>query len=223
MRRQRPLWNSQRTEGCRSKLTKDSDHTNILVMNDDNSQQPTSAVEFFDRNPVFHTEEFHVACCRSAKRGSRSNLLNYFVRRGRILPIRRGVYAVVPYSRRVEDFKPNRYLVASALKPDTVLSHHTALEVLGQAHSVSRTLYGFTARSPSDFAWNDYRFKILRYPRALNSLKDKNYGVTTREIEGQTVVVTGPERTLADCLASPSYAGGVEEAVVSLRGFPSLF
>lgn len=184
------------------------------------SQPQIPAAEFFDRNPVFRTEHFHTSCCENAKRGSRANLLNYFVRRGRILSVCRGVYAVIPYGRQSGDFKPNRYLVASALRPDTILCYHTALEALGQAHSNSRVLYSYTAKAPGVVSWNDYSFRMLRHPKALRKRQNKRFGVVDREVEGQTVMVTGPERTLVDCMTSPRYAGGVEEAVVSLRGIP---
>lgn len=174
---------------------------------------------FFDRSPVFRTEEFHEACSRTAKRGSRANLLNYFVRRGRLLPVRRGIYAVVPPGSEPARFVPNRYLVLAAMRPDTVISHHTALEVLGQAHNTSHVLYACTMMSPCRSKWNKYEFRILSYPKQLRKQRTGEFGLRREEIMGAMVTVTGPERTLVDCMATPAYAGGVEEAVVSLRGF----
>jgi predicted transcriptional regulator of viral defense system len=46
--------------------------------------------------------------------------------------------------------------------------------------------------------------------------------VEFRERQGVKLRVTGPERTLVDCLAVPRYAGGLEEALQSLGGVASL-
>jgi len=183
-------------------------------------RQPRSASDqFFNLHPVFSTEDFH-KLVRGSKRATRASLLHYFVRRKRIRPIQRGLYAVVPPGRDPDHFTPNRYLVAAALRADTVLCYHTALEVLGQAHNTATTLYGFTAGAPYNAAWIQYRFRLFRYPRGLDKAVDHDTGVVHREIESTDVRVTGPERSLVDCLNCPEYAGGVEEAVVSLRGFP---
>lgn len=46
--------------------------------------------------------------------------------------------------------------------------------------------------------------------------------VHTTERLGVRLKVTGPERTLVDCLATPRYAGGLEEVFQSASGIPSL-
>lgn len=185
-----------------------------------NSQRSGRTEAFLERHPVFRTDEFHAVCCADVTPGSRANLLNYFVRSGRIVPVRRGIYAVVPKGVSSHGFRPNRYLVAACLRTDSVLSHHTALEVLGQAHAMSRTLYEYTAGAPARTTWQGYEFRMLACPLARAAPEKRTVGVVRREIDGLTVNVTGPERTLIDCMAKLQYAGGVEEAVVSLRGFP---
>jgi predicted transcriptional regulator of viral defense system len=192
---------------------------NDIIVITDKSQPYSTSGQFFSLHPVFSTEDFH-NLVKGSKRATRASLLHYFVRRKRIRPIQRGLYAVVPPGRDPDHFTPNRYLVAAALRADTVLCYHTALEVLGQAHNTATTLYGFTAEAPCNATWFQYKFRLFRYPKGLGQAASHDAGLVRREIENTDVRVTGPERLLADCLNCPEYAGGVEEAVVSLWGFP---
>lgn len=189
-------------------------------MKSEKRQHDSGSNDFFSRWPVFRTEEFHRASAGKAQRGSRANLLHYFVRQGRILPIHRGVYAVVPSGQLADGFKPNRYLVASVMRPDAVLAYHTALEVLGHAHATSRIIYGLSSKPAREAVWDGYTFKYVGHPMNLRMNKQLDLGVISLDIAGTTIRVTGPERTLVDCLTCPDYAGGTEEALLSLRGFP---
>lgn len=183
-------------------------------------QPGEGSVEFFGRHPIFSTDEYHGFFKSGAKRTSRAALLHYFVKTKRLLPIRRGLYAVIPSGSQAGRFGPNRYLVAAHFRPDTILCYHTALEVMGHAHNTSHTLYGFTSGTPCNAAWREYRFRMLQFPQGLENAVDRNKGIVTREVEGSELKLTGPERTLVDCLNCPAYAGGVEEATISLRGIP---
>lgn len=149
-----------------------------------------------------------------------ANLLNYFVRSGRILPICRGVYAVVPPGERANSFAPNRYLVASVLRPGSILAYHSALEVLGHAHATSSVVYALSASPPRETVWHDHAFQYFGQPLKLQAGGHTELGVSSVDVADTGVRVTGPERTLADCLTHIERAGGVEEALVSLRGFP---
>lgn len=189
-------------------------------MNGDFGQQKHRPAEFFGLHPVFRTEQFHGAFPGTAKRGSRANRLHYFVSKGRILPLSRRAYAVVPPGQSAGEFKPSRYLVASILRPDAVLAYHTALELLGHAHSVSRVLYGLTSGPARKSTWDGYTFRYVGHPPILQSHEQRHLGVISVEVGSTTVRATGPERTLVDCVTCPKYAGGIEEALVSLRGVP---
>ena len=61
--------------------------------------------------------------------------LKYYLKAGRLKPVSRGVYAVVPPEASIDQFQPDPILVAVVVQPDGVLSHHSALELLGVAHS----------------------------------------------------------------------------------------
>jgi predicted transcriptional regulator of viral defense system len=55
----------------------------------------------------------------------------------------------------------------------------------------------------------------------LRARHAEDFGVEVRERAGVKLRVTGPERTLVDCLTTLRYAGGLEEVLQSLRGVPA--
>jgi predicted transcriptional regulator of viral defense system len=136
--------------------------------------------------------------------------------------VERGVYAVVPPGMAPSRFVPDRFLVAAALREDAVLAYHSALELLGLAHSVYRDVYYLTARRRKDLKLAGGRVRALRHPKPLRAKGDESYGVEVRERQGVKLRVTGAERTLVDCLAMPRYAGGLEEVLQSVGGLSAL-
>lgn len=127
----------------------------------------------------------------------------------------RGLYAVVPAGMEAERFWPDRFLAAAALANDAVLAYHSALEVVGFAHSVYRDVYYLTTRRRKAVRLSDGRLRALLPPSALRDARSEDFGVETRERLGVKIRVTGPERTLVDCFAAPRYAGGLEEVMES--------
>jgi predicted transcriptional regulator of viral defense system len=119
-------------------------------------------------------------------------------------------------------FKPDRFLVAAALAEDAVLAYHSALEVLGFAHSVYQDVYYLTTRRRKALRLSDGRVHALLPPKALRANRAEHFGVETRERLGVKVRVTGPERTLVDCFAAPRYAGGLEELMESAESVSGL-
>jgi predicted transcriptional regulator of viral defense system len=146
--------------------------------------------------------------------------LRYAVRRGRLQLVERGLYAVVPPG--VERFAPDRFLVAAALREDAVLAYHSALELLGLAHSVYRDVFYLTARPRKDVRLAGGRVQALQHPKALRARGAESFGVETRERAGVKIRLTGPERTLVDSFLLPRYAGGLDEVMEAARSVSSL-
>lgn len=103
-----------------------------------------------------------------------------------------------------------------------MLAYHSALELLGYAHSVYEDAFYFTARRRKDLRLDRGRLRSLLHPKPLREKRDESYGVETRERLGVKLRVTGTERTLVDCLAAPRYAGGLEEVFQSTGGIAAL-
>ena len=97
--------------------------------------------------------------------------LRYAVQRGRLALVERGLYAVVPP--RVERFTPDRFLVAAALRQDAVLAYHSALELLGLAHSVYRDAFYLTARPRKDVRLSGGRVRALLHPKPLAPMEPR--------------------------------------------------
>src|SRR5713101_7432848 len=171
----------------------------------------TELEAFLQTHPVFTLRQFRELVGRRATPASTQARIKYHLGRGRLRLVEKGLYAVVPPGVEAKRFTPDRFLVAAALREDAVLAYHSALELLGHAHSVYRDTLYLTARRRKDLRLGDGRVRAVLHPPPLRSRKEEGYGVETRERLGVKLRVTGPERTLVDCLATPRYAGGLEE------------
>ncbi len=133
----------------------------------------------------------------------------------------RGVYAVVPPGVAAERFQPDPVMVASAVRPDGVFSHHTALELLGAAHSVWRQCTIYVAKRRRPLRLNGMTIRFLEHPGPMSAVS-KRLGTVRVERQGRLLCTTGPERTLVEGFRRPALAGGLEELVRSASGFSTL-
>lgn len=174
--------------------------------------------EFFDAFDCFRHEEFVLACYPEAGPGSRApeRALAYHLRTGRLVRIRRGLYAVAPRGARSgSGVFPSSFLVASKIVPDAVLAYHTALEYLALAYSLRNDRLVLTESALKEFEFDGVRYRAAAFPHALDSAEKRLLGVETRDGD---IRVTGVERTLVDLLDRPELAGGWEELWRSFEG-----
>jgi predicted transcriptional regulator of viral defense system len=178
----------------------------------------STAAHFFATHPVFRVAEF--AAFRHA-RGTRGRateaLLAYHAKTGRVLRIRRGLYASVPLGGLPENCDVDPFLIAGRVSDDAVLAYHTALEFHGKAHSVHQTFLYLTRRAARPFSFRGSRFRGLAFAAALKARNAERFGVATVSRAGIDVRVTRLERTLVDVLDRPQFAGGWEEIWRSLE------
>lgn len=182
-----------------------------------NTSKSSSTLRYLERNEVFTLEEYLSAVDSSVTERTRYTNLSNAVRRNQAYRLRRGLYAsnLGVYRDRV----PNVYLAASKAAPDAVVSHHSALELHGVAHTPFRTVYYAAARSIDPFEVRGYRFVRTESPKLLQD----NARFATQARSGDSLVpVTTRERTLVDCMRNLSLAGGLEELLRSLGGFTSV-
>ncbi len=173
---------------------------------------------FFRHHPVFTGEEL-AAHLSSGGAGARTqeSLLAYHTRTGRLLRVRRGLFAVVPPGADGDTYLVDPYLVAAKLTRDSVLSHHTALEFHGRAYSVWRQVTYSASRPLRVLNFQSHFFRGTRFPEALRCLRKADFEVLHRERAGVSVRVTSLERTLVDVLDRPRLSGGWEEVWRSLE------
>jgi predicted transcriptional regulator of viral defense system len=186
------------------------------------SPDDDATTTFFARNPVFRLEDW-VATSRGRNRVARTHeRARYHVETGRLLRLGRGLFAVVPPGRDAKSFDPDPYWVAATYRPDAILSHHSALDLHGVRHSVSRRFPFLTAGDRHALKFRGAEWKPLRHPAELVKKRKTAFGLVSMDREGKVLRVTSPERTLVDGFAAPTWCGGLEEHVNSCEGFRSL-
>lgn len=178
--------------------------------------------DYFATRPVFSLEEAARALAPPRGRAGAVERLKHHLHSGRLKLVERGLYAVVPAGIAPQRFQPDPFLVANAARPDGVFSHHSALELLGVAHSnwTQSTLY--TARRRKPLAMEGVSLHFLDYPDAFRKQAHRHLGVRKIERRAKLLQATGPERTLVDGFRRPALAGGLEELVHSAAAFPTL-
>jgi predicted transcriptional regulator of viral defense system len=176
-------------------------------------------LDFVRTHPVFTHAEFvaaHLAAGNRSRRTSDSLLAGY-VRSGRVVRVRRGLYASVPEGAIAADHSVDPYLLATKLAADAVVAYHAALQFHGKASTLWRRFHYLTADRARRFVHRDAEFVPVQVPVALRALEDAGGGVDTVRYAGGVVRVTSLERTLVDVLDAPDKAGGWEELWRSLE------
>lgn len=193
-------------------------------------QQPENqrTAEFLALNRVFTLDEF------AHHLGGEFNLaqyrVRYHLRQGRIKRLANGVYATVPFGVGVDTFEPDVFLVAAAIRKDAIFSYHSALDLLGQGHSVWWTCTVCTGNPRPPVRVGRNTIKFLSRPRPIEKLEQEARANPpegwpwTTEVSrgGRRLVVTTPERTLVDGFRELSLVGGLDELVESMDGFATL-
>jgi len=174
---------------------------------------------FFRKNPVFTVEAFadHLSSLGEVGGRTQETVLAYHRKTGRIVRVRRGLYAVIPAGADPDTYPVDPYLIASKLAPDSVLSHHTALEFHGKAYSVHANFIYSASRPLAPLTFRGHIFQGAKFRQALLRLGKVHFGVSISESSGQTLRVTTLERTLVDVLDRPDLSGSWEEIWRSLE------
>ena len=152
---------------------------------------------FFLSHPVFTGREFAEHLSLGGQNGARTKdtILAYHTETGRIVRIRRGLYAAAPPGYDGDSFPIDPYLIASRLTRDSVLTHHTALQFHGRAHTLWRQFSYQATRPAVPLTFRSNVFRGTRFPSALVSR----------------------DARLFDVLNRPRYSGGWEEVWRSLE------
>jgi predicted transcriptional regulator of viral defense system len=180
------------------------------------------AAQLFQDHPVLTLDLWERELGGANARARAVEQAKYYTEVGRLRRLTRGLYAVAPIGSQASKFRPDPYLVAAALRPDAILSHHSALDLLGHAHSVFHLFPYFTARLRRTLRIDGMEWPAVPHPKALVRKRRVGFGVVSIDRRGEVVRVTGPERTLVDGFAAPWWVGGLEELVESAAGFRDL-
>jgi len=196
-------------------------------------------LDFFAQHPVFRLEEFQAAYSPSNPKikatknpATIHSILKQHVAAGNLVRIRRGLYATalerrpgLPNSESHPDesgasIRADPFLVASRLTDDAVIAYHSALELLGVAHSTTSQITYLTRTRRRPFEYRGTRYVSVLFPAAIRDRTDRGGGLREETRQGLRVTVTGYERTLVDVLDAPQHGGGWEEIWRSLQAIP---
>jgi predicted transcriptional regulator of viral defense system len=153
----------------------------------------------------------------STNTNTRKALLTYYQSKGRIVSIRRGLYATVPPSNDPDTYPIDPFLVAAKMADDAVLAYHTALEYHGKAYSVYNRLTYTSESSSRLMEFRKRQYTRISVPYALRSAGEEMIGVEQSNRAGVAVRVTNLERTFVDVLDKPETTGSWEEIWRSLE------
>jgi len=182
--------------------------------------KPSQTLRFLEAREVFTLQEYLSTVDPDVGEQTRYKNLQNALRRSQAARVTRGLYASNLGVYR--DVVPNVLLVAAKAAPDAVVSHHSALEALGVAHSSFRTVYYTTSRRRAAFEFRGYRFLAVAPPTPLRDRKPEESFVQRVRAGRVLVPATSPERTLVDCLQRLDRSGGLEELMRSVGGFATL-
>ena len=186
------------------------------------AERKVTTQEFFSLHPVFSLDRAVRELAPAGERDRARERLRYHLDRGKLKLLARGLYAVVPAGIAPDRFQPDALQVAAVERPDALFCHHSALELLGAAHSAWRDCTVFTARRRKDLQLGDTRIRFLQVPAAMRGEDGQPLGSRRIEHRGKMLACTGPERTLVEGFRRPSLVGGHEELLVSAGGFTAL-
>jgi predicted transcriptional regulator of viral defense system len=177
---------------------------------------------FLQTHRVFNLDEAVRALSPAGGRKATLERLKYASRRGKLKKLARGVYASVPPGADPMKYQPDRFLAAAALRPDAVFAFHSALELLGAAHSEWRLCTAYSEHRAQLFDRGGLELRFLSHPQRLLRQEATNLGLRTVHRVDRELRVTGPERTLIDGFRRPDLVGGHAEFVESVAGFSVL-
>ncbi|WP_133128640.1 type IV toxin-antitoxin system AbiEi family antitoxin domain-containing protein [Legionella nagasakiensis] len=180
--------------------------------------------QFFYDHPVFRYEEFALFKSEhgAIKSTSVNTALTYYAKSGRIKPIRRKLYAVVPPNQSVDSVSVDPYLVAGKATQDAVIGYHSALELLGVAYSSFGQLTYVTEQKSKPFEFVGHWYQSVAVPKALQQKQATDICVVTINRQGVDIRVTNPARTFVDVLDRVELCGGWEEVFRSISSLAVL-
>jgi len=125
-----------------------------------------------------------------------------------VLPLKRGLYAMVPLDvgvKGADAFVVHNFVVASMLVEPYYVGYWSALNHHGLTDQIPRTTFIATTRAKHPVRVLDAEYYFVKLA------PQKFFGWQEQEIEGRTVRLSDPEKTLADCLDHPEHCGGIEQ------------
>src|SRR5712692_1026821 len=150
---------------------------------------------FLARHPVFDLRALAEAM-GARKTSALYSWVKYHVATGSLHQVERGLYAPVPLGVDRRVFAPDAFLVGAAVREDGVFAYHSALQLVGAAHSAFHVLAMLTGRRRRPLRVGDVRVEFVSHPTPLVRRRAVGLGVREVRYRDRGLRVTSPERTL---------------------------
>lgn len=141
--------------------------------------------------------------------GTTYSLLQNYKKKGYIEQVKRNLYAAI--SMETKQPAATRFQIASHIKPDSYITHHSAFEYYGYGNQVFSEVYVASKSKFAPFTYDDVSYRYIA-PRIDSGVVQGHDGVR----------VTDLERTFVDSLNDFDRAEGLEELLRCLDRIPSL-
>jgi predicted transcriptional regulator of viral defense system len=156
---------------------------------------------------------FSIEDARALTQGDPKKIMSSLIRKKWLLPLRRGLYAIVPLDvgvKGADSFILHNFVIASHLVEPYYIAYWSALNHHGLSEQIPRTTFIATTKPkmPLTILDSDYRFVTID--------KRKFFGSQEIEIEGWKVNISSPEKTIADALDHPEHSGGIDEVAKAI-------
>lgn len=139
---------------------------------------------------------------------SASTICRNYLKKGYIERLKRDLYVAI--SLETGQAVANRFVIASHISDNAVVSHHSAFEYYGYANQVF-----YEVQVTSGIRFRDFGYDGLQYRRIMPQIKG---GI----VQIGSVRVTTPERTVIDCIHLFEKVGGLEELLRCIALIPAL-
>ena len=156
---------------------------------------------------------FSIEDARAVTQGDVKKIMSSLIRKKWLLPLKRGLYAIVPLDvgvKGADSFILHNFVIASHLVKPYYIAYWSALNHHGLSEQIPRTTFIATTRPkmPLTILDSDYCFVTIE--------KRKFLGSQEIEIEGWKVNISSPEKTIADSLDRPEHSGGIDEVAKAI-------
>lgn len=170
--------------------------------------------QFFYNHPIFRIDEFRLwkNSVSKANLNNVKNELSYYKKIGRLLKIKRGLYAVLPPTEITKNYPIDPYLIAAKATNDGLLAYHTALELHGIAHSAFNQFTFVSNQKMRSFEFQGQWFKSTQLSKQVNE-----QGIEQIKRQGVVISITNMARTFVDVIDRIELSGGLEEVVRSIN------
>lgn len=174
--------------------------------------------QYIQAHPVFTLQELYATFANRISKVAIYWRVRRALETDKVTLLKKGLYATVFAGSDPDAIQPDRFLILQALRPDAIFCGHSALELLGRAHSDWSRCTAYSRERYLHFNLKGVEYKTVSYPARLTREQSKTLGVEVLYEQNTKIRFTGPERTLVEGFWNQKLIGGLEELIESSLG-----